>query len=74
MQLSSISRIIMQATTKISELMPLNVIGLADIIERVRINKVRRWENARADGLSVFATAKEVGEPVGNLYQWQKDP
>ena len=40
MQLSSISSIIMRATTKISELLPPDVIGLADVIERARIDKV----------------------------------
>lgn len=31
-------------------------------------------KNFRADGISVVATAKAVGEAVGNLYRWQKDP
>ena len=69
MQQSSVSRIIMQAITTVSELLPPNVIGLADIIERARIDKVKRWGNARAEGLSVVAAAKAVGEPAGNLYQ-----
>lgn len=56
MLLSSVSRIIMQATTKISDFLPPNFIGLADLIERVRFDKVQRWETVRSDGLSVVTT------------------
>ena len=73
-QLSSISRIIMQVSTKISEFLPRNVIGLAEFIEQTRIEKVKRSKNARSDGLSEVATAKAVGEVAGNLYLWQIDP
>ena len=44
-------------------------------IELSRIDKVLRWRLGIADeGLTVKSSASLVGEPVANLYRWEKDP
>lgn len=45
----------MQATTKTSKLLPPNIIGLAELIERTRFDKVQRWQTVCSDGLSVIS-------------------
>ena len=43
-------------------------------IVALRLDKVRRWrEGIDNEGLTVVASARIVGEPVANLYRWQKD-
>ena len=44
-------------------------------IELSRIDKVHRWRSGVGDeGLTVKASSKLVGEPVANLYRWEKNP
>ena len=44
-------------------------------IELSRFDKVRRWrDGTKNNGLMVKDSASFVGEPVANLYRWEKDP
>ena len=44
-------------------------------IEQELLDKVSRWREGIAnEGLTVVASARLVGDPVANLYRWEKDP
>lgn len=42
--------------------------------EAARRDAVRRWQGARAAGLTAETAAAAVGVPVSTLYRWQKQP
>ncbi len=46
-----------------------------EAIEKERLDKVSRWRDGiENEGLTVVASARLVGEPLANLYRWEKDP